>query len=99
MKKFGLNNRYKKMKGKILMKNSEIRNKAKALGIEPGNMSKKELIHAIQKAENYTPCYGTSDGNCIYTDCCFREDCLKNSANLKGIYNGCKKVLQRVNIL
>lgn len=84
------------------MKNSEIKNKAKHLGIEPGNMSKKELIHAIQRAENYTPCYGTSDGTCIYTDCCFGEDCLKikssKSTNLKGILKECRNVLERINI-
>jgi hypothetical protein len=59
------------------MKINEIKEKAKALGINCGKMKKADLIHAIQKAENYTPCYGTSNGNCPYTDCCFRQDCLK----------------------
>jgi hypothetical protein len=76
------NKEYKKMSSimKILDRNismSDIKIKAKALGIEPGNMKKPELIHAIQKAEGYTPCFGTSNGHCPYTDCCFIKDCLK----------------------
>ena len=54
----------------------QIRKKAKSIGIDPEKMKKAELIHAIQKAEGYTPCFGTSDGNCPYLDCCWREDCL-----------------------
>jgi len=59
------------------MKMPEIREKAKALGLTPGKMKKTELIHAIQKAEGYTPCFGTSNGQCSQTDCCFIHDCLK----------------------
>lgn len=56
---------------------SEIQMKAKELGINPGKMNKTELIHTIQTAEGNTPCYGWSNGNCPYTDCCFMADCLK----------------------
>jgi hypothetical protein len=59
------------------MKISEIRAKAKALGIIPNNMNKVDLIHSIQRTEGYRPCYGTSNGQCPYTDCCFMDDCLK----------------------
>jgi len=55
----------------------EIRLKAKQLGVSPGKMKKTELIHRIQEAEGYTPCFGTSNGYCQYTDCCFMQDCLK----------------------
>jgi hypothetical protein len=55
----------------------EIKMKAKELGIEPGKMKKPELIHAIQTAEGNTPCFGRSNGQCPYTDCCFMKDCLK----------------------
>jgi len=61
------------------MKMPEIRSKAKALGITPGRMKKAELIHVIQRAEGYTACFGKSNGQCPYTDCCFRADCLKVS--------------------
>jgi len=59
------------------MKIDEIKKKAKALGINWGKMKKTELIRAIQEAEGNTPCFGTSNGTCPYTDCCFIEDCLK----------------------
>ena len=55
----------------------EIKKKAKNLGVEPGKMKKADLIHTIQKAENNTPCYGKSNGQCPYTNCCFMDDCLK----------------------
>ena len=59
------------------MKITEIRKKAKGLGIIPRKMKKVELIHTIQKGESNTPCFGhAKDNNCPYTDCCFREDCL-----------------------
>jgi len=56
---------------------AQIRNKAKALGIVPGKMMKTDLIHAIQMAEGYAPCFGRSNGECGYTACCFIRDCLK----------------------
>lgn len=61
------------------IKMPEIKKKAKALGITAGKMKKTELIHAIQQAENCTPCFGTSHGQCQYSDCCFMYDCLKIS--------------------
>jgi len=59
------------------MKMAEIKDKAKALGINPGKMKKTELIHAIQAAEGHNPCFGRSNGQCPYVDCCFMGDCLK----------------------
>jgi hypothetical protein len=55
---------------------SQVKQKAKSLGVKPGKMKKAELIHSIQKAEGYTPCFGSSSGNCPYIDCCFMPDCL-----------------------
>ncbi len=60
------------------MKMPEIKKKAKALGFTPGKMKKTELIHTIQQAENCTPCFQTSNGQCQYSDCCFMPDCQKN---------------------
>jgi len=59
------------------MKVGEMKMKAKNLGIAPGKMKKAELIHAIQLAEGHTPCFGRSNGQCPYADCCFMGDCLK----------------------
>lgn len=61
------------------LKMPEVRKKAKDLGITPGKMKKTELIHAIQIAEGFTPCFGKSGGQCEYTDCCFMQDCFKVS--------------------
>lgn len=59
------------------MKISEVKEKARALGLVPGNLRKADLIQAIQRREGHTPCFGTSKGVCPYTDCCFMDDCLK----------------------
>jgi hypothetical protein len=56
---------------------SEIKIKAKALGVAGSKMKKVELIHAIQKAEGFTACYGRSTGSCPWTQCCWRSDCFK----------------------
>ena len=58
------------------MKINEIKKKAKSLGVNPKNMKKADLVHAIQKAEGYRECFGKSGGQCPYTSCCFMEDCL-----------------------
>jgi hypothetical protein len=58
------------------MKMPDVKKKALTLGIDCGKMKKAELIHTIQKKENYTPCYGSSKGQCQYVNCCFRDDCL-----------------------
>ena len=56
---------------------AELRKKAESLNVSPAKMKKTELIHAIQKAESYNPCFGTSGGHCDNLDCCFLSDCLK----------------------
>ncbi len=61
------------------MNMTEIIKKAKAIGIDPGKMKKAELIRSIQTAENCTGCFGTSDGQCAHTECCFMQDCFKIS--------------------
>ena len=58
----------------------DIKNRAKELGIVPRKMRKTELIHAIQMAEGCTPCFGRSDGQCPWLECCWRADCLKTQA-------------------
>ena len=58
---------------------TEIIKKAKAIGIDPGKMKKAELIRSIQIAEGCIPCFGTSDGQCAYAECCFMQDCFKIS--------------------
>jgi hypothetical protein len=59
------------------MSMADIKEKAKNLGINAGTMKKTELIRAIQGAEHNNTCYGTSNGTCQWTACCWRSDCLK----------------------
>ncbi len=59
------------------MKMQEVRTKARGLGIKPGKMKKTDLIHKIQKAEGYEPCFGRSGGTCSHVDCSFFTDCMK----------------------
>ena len=59
------------------MKMPELRAKARSLGLRPGRMKKTNLIHAIQTAEGYTPCFAGAGGQCSNLACCFFEDCLK----------------------
>lgn len=59
------------------MNMNEVRDKAKGIGVIPGKMKKADLIRAIQEAEGYSRCFGYSDGQCAYVDCCFMGDCLK----------------------
>ena len=66
-----------KAKTSVGMSMPQVKEKAKDLGLMPGKMSKFDLIHAIQEAEQYTPCYGTSGGQCGNSGCCFITDCVR----------------------
>ena len=59
------------------MKVSEIKKRAKSLGVTIGKRRKAELIRAVQEAEGNFPCFGTAQGYCEQQDCCWRDDCLK----------------------
>jgi len=59
------------------MKKSEVKQRAEEIGVEPGKMTKAELVRAIQEAEGNPPSFGNNDGNCPYTDCCWWDDCIK----------------------
>jgi hypothetical protein len=58
---------------------SGIEDTARKLDIDIENMDKIEIIHAIQQAQGIEPCFGTAEGYCCRTDCCFLEDCLQVS--------------------
>lgn len=61
------------------MNMTEIIKKAKTIGIDPRRMKKVELIRSIQRAEDHNICFGTPDGQCACTECCFMLDCFKTS--------------------
>jgi hypothetical protein len=59
------------------MKMTEIREKARQLGIRPKKRPKLELVRLIQRCEGFPDCHGRSYGHCMNLECCFRSDCLK----------------------
>ncbi len=63
------------------MKMTELRKKAKELGIKPGKLKKADLVHAIQAAEGNPQCFTTAVDYCDQSDCAYREDCFKAEAN------------------
>ncbi len=56
---------------------AEIKEKARYLMVTPRRLRKNELIHAVQIAEGYSPCFGKSGGRCPHSECCFMQDCVK----------------------
>lgn len=60
------------------MKIAEIRERARALGLEKvGRLNKGDLIRCIQRAEGNFDCFGSPERDrCSQGQCCWREDCL-----------------------
>lgn len=63
-----------------------IRHLAKTLKIEPGHLSKPELIWKIQLAEGNFDCYASAkSGECDQLDCSWRSDCLNDSQTATAV--------------
>jgi len=59
------------------MKMEAIRTIARSLDLHPGNLSKIQLIKAIQSEEGNFDCYAAGYGGvCDQTGCLWREDCF-----------------------
>jgi hypothetical protein len=58
---------------------TEIKKKAKEMGISGSKMKKEDLIQAIQKAEGNSPCFKTASDTCDQSNCLWREDCLSHN--------------------
>jgi hypothetical protein len=59
------------------MKLEEIRTIAKSRSINPGKLSKTELIKSIQNDEDNFDCFATAyDGVCDQQGCSWRDDCF-----------------------
>ena len=56
---------------------TEVKSKAKEVGVSAGKMKKPDLIRAIQLAEGNSDCFGKADGSCDQEGCCFMQDCLE----------------------
>lgn len=60
------------------MKLTEVCAIAKLQSINPGKLSKTELIKAIQTIEGNFDCFATAhDGVCDQLNCLWREDCFE----------------------
>jgi len=59
------------------MKLDNIRTLAKSISINPGKLSKTELIRKIQLEEGNFDCFATAHGGeCDQMNCLWREDCF-----------------------
>jgi len=59
------------------MKLEELRSIAKSHSINPGKLSKIELVKSIQASEGNFDCFATAyDGECDQAGCCWRGDCF-----------------------
>jgi hypothetical protein len=62
------------------MNMTTIRQFAKTLNIDPGKLSKTELIKQIQLTEGNFDCYASAtNGECDQLDCTWRSDCLSQA--------------------
>jgi hypothetical protein len=61
------------------MNMTEVKKRAKRLGVTPEKTAKKgEIIRAIQAAEGNSQCFGTGIAEtCGQEKCCWRPDCLE----------------------
>ncbi len=58
------------------MQMKKIKDIAKKKGVDPGSMSRTDLIRAIQRAEGYSDCFATMNvDTCSQKDCLWRVDC------------------------
>jgi hypothetical protein len=58
------------------MQMKKIREIAKKIGVDPGKMSRTDLIRAIQRAEGNADCFATTQVNeCNQAKCLWRVDC------------------------
>lgn len=55
---------------------TDVKNKAKEVGVSVSKKKKHDLIREIQIAEGNDACFGTPEGSCDQENCFFRSDCL-----------------------
>ena len=55
----------------------QIKTIAKDLGINPGKMTKPNIIKKIQTKEGNFPCFKTAINYCDQNKCLWQKDCLK----------------------
>ncbi len=55
---------------------TELKKKAKSLGISNLKLSKDDLVRTIQTTEGNYPCFKTAENHCDQSNCLWRDDCL-----------------------
>jgi hypothetical protein len=61
------------------MKTSIVKEKARQMGIATLNVTKDELIRAIQVKEGNFPCFKSVGKHCDQTFCAWKKECLPNN--------------------
>ena len=54
---------------------NQVRARARKLNIQPGLLTKTELIRLIQETEGNVSCFKTDLPACDQLACCWRDDC------------------------
>ena len=70
---------------------TQVKEKAKQLGIQVGKMKKVDLIRAIQSKEGNFPCFETAKEYCNQLACAWRKACLP-SKEMEKKYEQTKKL-------
>lgn len=73
------------------MNMTEIKEKAKQMGIQVGKMKKVDLIRSIQSKEGNFPCFETAKDYCNQLSCAWRNACLPTKG-LEQKYEQTKKL-------
>lgn len=76
---------------------TEIKTKAKDLGIQIGKLRKADLIRAIQAKEGNFPCFETAKEYCSQKACCWREACLPSKKTMTDWEKKKKTYTKKVN--
>jgi len=67
------------------MKINDVRKMAKKMGINTYGVKKKDIIRAVQRAENNIACFATERvESCNEEKCSWRDDCLSINNNPKS---------------
>jgi len=56
---------------------TELKKKAKTMGITNSRLEKDELVRAIQANEGNYPCFKSAESFCDQDSCLWRDDCLE----------------------
>ena len=79
------------------MNMTDIKTKAKEVGVKIGKLRKGDLIRAIQTKEGNFPCYETAKDYCSEKACCWRDACMPSKKTMKGWEKKKKEYSKKIN--